>query len=132
MAYVLSRNTQIIALRASTIYWFTDDDASWTVIEWVEEGDIRSLAIFHFEDVDELEQGSWLMHSGIQAVSTTENKNWKNSRIDWNVADVSHLKILFGVVQHIADILQWSVEDAMKLYCKQETEEVSDPEYIPF
>jgi hypothetical protein len=131
MAYILSRDTQIKALRATTIYWFTDDHTYWTVVEWVEDDDVKGLAIFHFEDLHELGQGSWLMHSGLEVADTTENKYWENSRIDWNVANVGHLKILFGVAQHIVGMLGWSVEDAMKLYCKNETEEVSVSEYVP-
>jgi hypothetical protein len=133
VAYTLSRDSQITALRASTIFWFTDNDASWTVLEWVEGNDVRNLAIFHFEDLDEPDQASWLMHSGLEvANTTTKTKCWENSRIDWNVADINHLKILFGVAQHIVGMLEWSVEDAMKLYCKQDTDETSVPEYIPF
>lgn len=132
-AYTLSRDSRITALRASTIFWFGDDDASWTVIEWVEDNGTRSLAIFHFGEPNELGQGSWLMHSGLSVSDgILEKPCWENSRIDWDVADVNHLKILFGVAQHVAGMLDWSVGDAMKLYCERNSEEESTSEYIPF
>jgi hypothetical protein len=131
MAYVSSRNARIKALRCSKVLWFTDDKTSWPLVEWVEDNGTSNLAIFHIEDPNEPRQGSWLMHSGL-GVSDEASKNrcWENSRIDWDVADIDHLKTLFGVAQHVAGMLEWSVADAMKLYYERNTEEESASEYI--
>lgn len=132
MVYTHSKNAQIKALRCSTVYWFTDDETSWPVVEWVENNETNNLAIFHFGDPDEPGHGSWLMHSGLSVTDEASKKQiWENSRIDWNVAEIGHLKVLFGVAQHIAGMLEWSVEDATELYCKRNTEEESNPEYVP-
>jgi hypothetical protein len=126
--YSQTRKTRMAALRATPVYVFNNDQDSWTVIEWIGTDGIAGLAIFHFDDAHEAEQGSWLMHSGL---ACAEGDSWRNDRIDWNVRDVEHLKILFGVVAHVLGVLEWSVEDAFKLYCRIPTDHYSDKELHP-
>lgn len=116
----------MIALRATAVYMLNDDDNVWPVVEWIEIDGTARLAIFHFDDLAGPENGSWLMHSGLSG----NGDCWRQSRVDWNVADTQHLKILFRVVQHVWGVLEWSVEDAMKLYCQIPSDDNSDKEYI--
>ena len=105
--YFQVRDPQITALRA-IMGCLINDDKSWPIIEWTESDNTKSIAIFHFE-LEEPEEGSWLMHSGQIAVAS-ENAakyRWKKSRIDWNVAKVGHLKTLFGVAQNMLGLLEW-------------------------
>ena len=83
--YLRARDTRITALRAIPAY-LINHEKSWPIIEWTENDDTNSIAIFHFE-WEELEEGSWLMHSGKIAVTPedTTKYRWKKSRIDWNV-----------------------------------------------
>jgi len=100
------------------------------MLEWTEEDETKTLAIFHFEDPEKPEDGSWLMHSGRDVV-TTDRRYWQQSRIDWNVADVAHLKILFGVAQHMLGLLEWPIADALKLYRHIISNNNSISEYVP-
>jgi hypothetical protein len=103
-----------------------DDDNVWPVVEWIEIDGTAQLAIFHFDELVGPEEASWLMHSGLLG----EGDCWLQSRVDWNVADVEHLKILFRVVRHVLGILEWSVEDAMRLYSQVPSDNNSDKEYV--
>jgi hypothetical protein len=92
--YTDSRNTQIKALRWSTVYWFTDDKTSWPIIEWVYYNDTNNPAVFHFGNPNEPEQSSCLMHSGLNVADKELKKQyWENSLIDWNVAENERNKI---------------------------------------
>jgi hypothetical protein len=132
-AYETSRRARIVALRASEVYLFSNDDDSWTVVEWVEEDSLKCVVIFHFDPMAEPADGSWLMHSGyIGSVVDAESTHlWKESRVDYNVAEISHLKILFGIAQHILGVLQWAIADAVTLYCEQDLNKVSNDESGP-
>jgi len=128
-AYETSRRARIVALRASEVYIFSNDDDSWTVVEWIEEDSLKCVAIFHFDPTAEPEDGSWLMHSGYNQMADAESTHsWKESRVDYNVAKIAHLKILFGIAQHILGVLQWAIADAVTLYCKQDLNKVSNEE----
>ena len=111
-------------MRATPVYLFNDEQTSWPMIEWTEKDNMRTLAIFHFENVNQPEDGSWLMHSGIPT-----KRCWRRSRIDWNVADIDHLKILLGAAQHTLGVLEWQVEDAVKLYSHISSQIYSINEY---
>jgi len=76
------------------------------------------MALFHFDDEMDPADGSWLMHSGIGDARLGGDIHWRSSTVDWNVASMSHLKILFGVVHHAFWMLQWPVTDIEELYCK--------------
>ena len=132
VTYVVSRQTPMKALRASAVFWLTGD-TSWPVVEWVEADGRENIAIFHFEDQDEPEEHGWIMHSGVGPSSdrTSETKRWQSSRLDWNVGDVSHLKTLFKVAQHLLGVLEWPVADAYQLYCERKAMNHSIEEYIP-
>jgi hypothetical protein len=129
-AYETSRRTEIVALRASEVYLFSNDEDSWTVIEWIEQDRLKCVAIFHFDHTAEPADGSWLMHSGYNELAHTESARlWKESRVDYNVAEIAHLKILFGIAQHVLGVLQWAIADAVTLYCEQDLSKVSNDEY---
>ena len=126
--YLRVRQTQMTALKAAPAYLFTHEK-SWPMIEWTECDDTKTIAIFHFEE-NEPEEGSWLMHSGqIVAFETPTTHRWQNSRIDWNVANVGHLKTLFGVAQHMLGLLEWPFANTLEqLYQKKE---ITLTEYNP-
>lgn len=127
VTYMQSRKTQIKALRATPVYMFNNDEESWPVVEWTESDGMAMLAIFQFDDFGELKDGSWLMHSGL-ADGGPEGSPWTNSRIDWNVSDVEHVKLLFKVAQHILGVLLWPIASALKLYCGVNSDKTSVPE----
>jgi hypothetical protein len=130
-AYLTTRNRQIVALRATEVYSLVSDEDAWLVVEWLESDDLNCIAIFHFEDDLEVRSGSWLMHSGYQSPSEGPG-SWNSSRVDWNVSEIDHLQILFGVAQHLLGILEWSVEDSVALYCqRQHLQEEVRGEYVP-
>ena len=131
MSYVHSRNTRITALRATPVYLFNDEENSFPLVEWTEEDDTKSVAIFHFEDDEKPEEGSWLMHSGRLVGKSKSPRRWKQSRIDWNVANIEHLKILFGVAQHMLGLLEWPPSEAFKIYCNMKSNTTSVTEYLP-
>ena len=128
MAYVHSRKSQITSMRATPVYLFNDEQRSWPMIEWTEKDNMLTLAIFHFENVDCPEHGSWLMHSGMPYPT---KHCWRRSRIDWNVANTTHLKVLFGVAQHALGVLEWPTEDAIKLCSDIRSQNYSINEYEP-
>lgn len=132
VTYLLSRQTPMKALRASAVFWLTGD-SSWPVVEWVEGDGRKNIAIFHFEDQDVPEDHSWIMHSGVgpsEEVSS-ETRKWQSSRLDWNVGDISHLKTLFKVAQHLLGVLEWPAADAYQLYCEKTVISHSIEEYFP-
>lgn len=61
----------------------------------------------------------------------SDRQYWRQSRIDWNVADIEHLKLLFGVAQHILGLLEWPIADALKLYRHINSSDHSISEYLP-
>lgn len=116
VAYLDSRETRITALRAVPAYFFSDNQ-SWPIVEWKEQDDVMTIAVFHFDDIDEPDEGSWLIHSGRRVADNTllEKYRWEQSRIEWNVAEIGLLKILFRVVQHMMGLLEMSPVDALGL-----------------
>lgn len=126
MAYVQSRKSRITSMRATPVYLFNSEQTSWPMIEWTEIDNVWTLAIFHFENVNQPQEGSWLMHSGIPYAT---KRCWRRSRIDWNVADINHLKILFGVAQHALGVLEWQVEDVIELISQISSQNYSINEY---
>lgn len=116
ITYLDLRETQITALRAIPAYLFSDNQ-SWPIVEWKEQDDIMTIAVFHFDNIDEPDEGSWVMHSGRRVAGDTipEKNRWQQSRIDWNVAEIDHLKILFRVVQHMLGLLEMSPMDALEI-----------------
>lgn len=120
LTYVGAGKKLMKGLRASAVCWLTGD-FSWPIVEWVEGDDRRNIAIFHFDDEDEPKEHSWIMHSGICSSNSeaSEMPRWQSSRLDWNVEDISHLKTLFKVAQHLLGILEWPFADAYQLYCER-------------
>lgn len=110
--YIRSKKILLTALRATRVNFF-GDKKSWPLIEWTEDDGTYMMAVFHFDELRKLEDASWVMHSGHKA---SNKQGWQKSRIDWNVAEIGHLKILFGVVGHMLGLLEWPVADALGLF----------------
>ena len=73
------------------------------------------------------------MHLGAGRNDTSPNcPLWQSSRVDWNVSQVSHLKILFGLAQHILGVLQWPSADARRLYGYSVSNQDSEEEYVSY
>jgi len=121
--YVSSIGATLIAVRATAVCMLGDEESIWPVVEWIEHDGTARLAIFQFDD--ETKQVSWIMHSGMP---TDDSNSWQQSRVDWNVASTEDLKILFRVTRHVLEVLEWSVEDAIKLYCQVPSETTSEEE----
>jgi hypothetical protein len=115
--YLRVRQTQMISLRATPVHLF-NREKSWWIVEWTECDETNVIVIFHFEE--EPEQGSWLMHSGqVASTEDTPLRRWKKSRIDWNVANVQHLKTLFNVTQHMLGLLEWRFANTLEQLCQK-------------
>ena len=73
--------------------------------------------LFHF-DGGGGKQGtySWIMHSGTRKSARKASIQWLNASVRWDVGRLIHLKLLFGVAQHILDILEWPTSDSLVLY----------------
>ena len=93
------RNTTIVALRATGISWFSNEDYLWPLIEWQESDGRRNLALFHFDDWENIAEGSWLMHSA-DGGGEQDDMTGTHSRVDFNVGSMEDLRILFGVVSY--------------------------------
>jgi hypothetical protein len=97
-----SNDSQLIGLRATQTTVFPNR-MSWTIVQWILADGTISVAIFHFEG-SEWTEGSWLLHRGILPTAGQDHEEWRlpweEEQVSWNVGDLSHLKILFGVVQY--------------------------------
>ena len=121
----------VTAFRVSILFAFLNDDRSWPVVEWKEGNDKELIALFHFDEKSRRpEVCSWLVHYGAGILSDpTDEARWTETSIAWGVTDMSHLKTLFGAVQHFLGILEWSPEVALNLYCAIEPTTCSQQEY---
>lgn len=128
--YIQSRNVHIDKFRASVVYPFVDNDVSWPILEWTEGRDTEVLAIFEIDFYSEAAECSWLMHHGFESDLKLEDQPWKQTNVTWSVTNMSHLKTLFRVAQHILGILEWPAEDAHQLYCQEDRRDWSDEEYV--
>ena len=90
------------------------------------------MALFHFDEKCRRPGVcSWLVHYGAGILSDRTNEaRWTNTSIAWGVTDMSHLKTLFGAVQHFLGILEWSPEVALNLYCSIEPTTCSQTECV--
>jgi hypothetical protein len=97
-----SSESQLTGLRATQTTVFPNG-MSWTIVQWILADGTISLAIFHFEG-SEWTEGSWLLHRGILPTTGQDHEGWRlpweGEQVSWNVGELSHLKILFGVVQY--------------------------------
>lgn len=116
LRFLQSRNARMTRLRASVEKSFTDEDLECPIVEWNESDGTDIIALFHFDDAFEPEECSWAMHLGVGRSSpNSKGPLWQSSRVDWNVANVSHLKTIFGIAQHILGVLQWPIADALRV-----------------
>jgi hypothetical protein len=119
----------VTGFRVSVLFAFLNDDRSWPVVEWKEDNDKELMALFHFDDRPGV--CSWLVHYGAGILSDpTDEARWIERSIAWGVTDMSHLKTLFGAVQHFLGILEWSPEVALNLYCAIGPTTCSQQEFV--
>ena len=120
---MLSVNQGITAFRPLIIYPMTDSGQWWPLLQW-KEGNTDVVAIF---DMDEENPAncSWLMGK-----STGKGLSTRTSLV-WNVQDMAVLKTLFQAAQQLLGILEMPKNDAVKLYCGEETNCPSE-QYAPF
>ena len=118
--------TRITSLWASVIYPFIGD-TGYPLLQWREEDDTEVMAIYLVPDTFQKNDtdGSWIMHLG---KGISNDLQPLKSFIAWNVVEISHLKTLFQAAQHISGILDWSKDDAYRLYCDEGSEECSNEE----
>jgi hypothetical protein len=120
-------NRRMTALRVTMMYALKNTAGAWPVVEWQEEDGTEVIAIFHFDDLEDPSTCSWLKHVG-RRYSLAERR-WMENSIAWNVATLAHLKTLFIAAQHTLGVLEWSVADAIALYCQSSPKECSKDEY---
>jgi hypothetical protein len=108
VSYLDSRQTRLSALCAFPAYSL-NEERSCPTLQWTDDRGVSSVAIFHFESP---EHPSWIMHSGLR----TPRCGWQTSRIDFNVEDIPHLKILFGVAHHMLGLFEMPVSGAFYLW----------------
>ena len=128
--HIQQSNARMTALRATAVHPLVNDTSSWQVVEWKEGDDTEVIAVFHVdEDVKEPESCSWVSHTGVGICEDDKSgKRWRKSSISWSVGHLGHLKILFGAAQHVLGVLEWSVADAVVLYCQTDPKECSNKE----
>lgn len=133
--HVKATGARIGGLRASVVYPFTGD-IPCPILQW-KEGDLTEVMAIYLVEPDnrletdaELHDGSWIMHFGRGITLHADGHHWENAFIAWSVTEMSRLKRLFQTAQHLFGILEWSKEDAYRLYCGQGSEECSDDEYL--
>jgi hypothetical protein len=130
--HVYSRSMNMTALRANPLYSFSDDEKVYPVIEWSDSDKSdksTNIAIFHFETQKKQCQrcsASWLIHSFV-----TTAQDHEKSRLSWSVSHISHVSLLFTLVQHLYGVLQWGDEDILNIYCDRNFD-CELPEYRPF
>jgi hypothetical protein len=132
-AFLQSRDARMISLRISVEKLFMNEDVECPILEWKESDGTEIVSLFYFDDEVELKECSWVMHLGVGRNDTGSNcPLWQSSRVDWNVSQVSHLKILFGLAQHILGVLQWPIADARRLYGYSVSNQDSEEEYVSY
>ena len=112
---------------------------------WREQSDTEVLAIFQLQvENDNLnpnhdpnrnsipESCNWLMHYGFGLNISPGRWRWAKTVLDWNVNDMSVLKNLFHGAGHALSILEMPKADAVRLYCRDKTDDCSNEEYNLF
>lgn len=120
-----SRDATITGLRA-TVFYILTGNSPIPVLEWTER-DAEGMALFKFDE----SRGvcSFVIHYGTGYSEAKCPRRWKRSAIIWNVVDTGHLKDLLGASQGMLEIMEWSVDDILNLYCKSRPPKVSNETY---
>ena len=101
------------------------------MVRWNEGIETEVLAIFCAGEGAESEVYSSLIHYGIGVSDeATSGKRWNRTSTLWNVADISHLKSMFGAALHILSVLAWPPADILALYCKSNVRACTETEYV--
>ena len=120
---------QITALRVTVVYAISRDENPWSILEWCEDDSTEAMSIY------QLTEGSgdcgYLMHRGVvsRGSKPTTTGRWEHSSILWRVGDIAQLKALFGGVCHLTELLAWSLDDLLKLYCGSQLQDSSEKTY---
>jgi hypothetical protein len=114
---ILAETPHTTGCRARQVYPLTDSEQSWLLLEWV-EGNTDVICIFDIKDEADHESCSWLLHC---RTGKTDSEATSSS-LHWSVTDISVLKTLFQVAQHVLGILEMPKEDAIQLYCESNEE----------
>lgn len=128
MNHLKTTKGQITAFRASPVFLLPSEHMTWPLVEWTEDGrDI--LTLFHF-DGRGIEHGtySWIMHSGTR--KSKASAQWLNASVRWDIGKLGHLKLLFGVAQHVLDILEWPISDSLVLYAHLNPRDYSQEKFV--
>lgn len=124
-----SRNVRISGLRATIVYPIATDENPWTIVEWIEWIEDNKTELMSIYQIAE-DSGicGYLMHLGVVSPisKSMDISRWEHCCIVWKVADITQLKALFGGVRHIMELLSWSLNDILKLYCESQVQDCSE------
>jgi hypothetical protein len=120
----------VIGLRVAPVFLLRSEFQSWPLVEWTEDHrDV--LALFHFDHKDsKYRTYSWIMHSGTRTVGGKQGISWFNASVSWDVGNLGHLKLLFGVTQHLLDILEWPIAESVLLYAHCPSKDPSKDRFV--
>ena len=131
LMHVQARGVRLKTLRVNPLHVFSEH--SYPVLEWTETDGSKNITIFYIEGRKECVQShqdnkngskgkqkciqcrlSWLM---LSIIKTDEDR--EKIRLNWSVSHLSHVRLLFHLAQHLFGVSQWSKEDKLNLYCRQ-------------
>ena len=106
------RNIKIQSFVSTVIYALETDLCYWPIIQWRETNGSEGMMIFLLEGADN-DKVSWIMHRG-QPQGSAE---WSRSKVAWRVRDTESLKSLCYAAMHFENVLSWTPEEIVNLYC---------------
>jgi hypothetical protein len=128
-AHWTTNDAQILRFRASIVQAVADLDDYCPVVEGVENGDVKVIALFNIEN----SRGySWLAYYVKPAAEPGEkDQPGKDEKwVHWEVESMGRLRTLFEAAANLAGVLQWHTKDIVRVYCRIESREVeSDEEF---
>jgi hypothetical protein len=130
-AHWSTNDAKILRFRASIVHAVADLDYYCPVVEWVETGDVKVVALFNIENP---RCYSWLAYyvksaaEGGEKGQSYQGRKW----VHWETESMGRLRTLFEAAANLAGILQWLTEDIVRIYCRIEPHEVeSEEKYFP-
>jgi hypothetical protein len=113
---ILSQRAQITDFRVWVAYPFTNEDQSWTVLEWRQRDGTKAMAVFEVDE-DDNDICDYITHYCFdEDYNIAHGRPAKSSYLMWNVSEISKLKYLFQAVQHILGVIELPSSDREKLY----------------
>jgi hypothetical protein len=129
-AHWTTNDTKILRFRASIVHAVADLDYYCPVVEWVESGDVKVVALFNIENS---RCYSWLAYY-VKPASEPSEKDQAGQEekwVHWEVESMGHLRTLFEAAANLAGVLQWRTKDIVRVYCRIESREVESGEEYP-